>query len=107
MGSTSRRLRLWDAEQGAEVRSFPGHTPPTRGLAFGPDGRRAASGAFDGGVRLWDVTGGKEARGLAAHGAAVGAVAISPDGRAVLSGGADGTLCLWVLPPNRVAGAWR
>jgi WD40 repeat protein len=58
-------------------------------------------------VRLWDVTGGKEARGLAAHGAAVGAVAISPDGRAVLSGGADGTLCLWVLPPNRVAGAWR
>jgi WD40 repeat protein len=91
-------LQLWDVGQGTALCSFPGHTHPIRGVAFGPDGRWAVSGAFDGGVRLWDVTAGKEARGLAAHGAAVGAVAFSPDGRRVLSGGADGFVCLWVLP---------
>jgi WD40 repeat protein len=91
-------LRLWDVGQGTAVRSFPGHTHPIRGVAFGPDGRWAVSGAFDGGVRLWDVNAGKEARGLAAHGCAAGGVAFSPDGRRVLSGGADGTICLWVLP---------
>ena len=92
---------------GAAVCAFPAHTQPIRGLSFSPDGRRAVSGAFDGGVRLWDVAAGREARGLAAHRAAVGGVAFSPDGGRVLSGAADGTLCLWVLPPAAPAVARR
>ncbi len=98
-------LRLWDAEAGMEVRAFPAHTQPIRGLSLSPEGRWAVSGAFDGAVHLWDVAAGREAHGRAAHRAAVGGVAFPPDGGRVLSGAADGSLCLWTVPPARPAAA--
>ncbi|WP_020470169.1 WD40 repeat domain-containing serine/threonine-protein kinase [Zavarzinella formosa] len=43
---------------------FVGHTNVVRSLAFGPDGRRLATGAEDGAVKLWDTRTGQEAIGL-------------------------------------------
>lgn len=72
-------------------------------MAFSPDGRYAATGAFDKAVRLWDVESGKELQRFEGHTWGVQAVAYSADGR-ILSGGCDPdrTVRLWKpLPPAK------
>lgn len=73
----------YNAESGAEVRSFVGPSADKEGpaaahIAFGPDGNLLALGCADHTVRLWDWKTGKEV------GSADGyhkALAISPDGK--------------------------
>jgi WD40 repeat protein len=76
-----------------EVRRFPGHhvNDGVWGVAFSPDGRRAASCGDDRSVRLWDVATGREIWQFLAHGCdyRLRRVAFSPDGRSVLVGGHD------------------
>src|SRR5213594_4311364 len=53
----------------------------TSNIAFSPDGRRLASGHFDGKVKVWDAQAGTELLVFAAHAQPVRGVAFSPDGR--------------------------
>ena len=64
-------------------------------MAFSPDGRLLASGAWDQTVILWDVEAGKQVRTLEGHTWTVSGVAFSPDGRLLASGSWDGTVILW------------
>src|SRR4051812_46668451 len=77
------------------VRPLRGHHGPVLAVAFHPDGRRLASGGFDGLVRIWDTRSGTTRRRLAGHRAKVTALAFSADGRWLVSGDVLGTLCLW------------
>jgi WD40 repeat protein len=81
-----KTVRLWDAETGAEIRSFSGHRRPIWAVAFSPDGDKAVSGGGDGKIKLWDVAGGAELQTLSAHNYPVWSVTFSPDGRLILSG---------------------
>lgn len=94
-----RTIRLWDADTGAEKRSFVGHEGNAGVVAFSPDGRRALSGGQDRTMRLWDVETGQELGRFEAGTGSVTGVAFSPDGRNALSGGfEDPIVRLWRLP---------
>jgi WD40 repeat protein len=58
-GSQDGKIRLWDVQSGAKIRTFTGHSDEISGLAFSPDGRKIISSA-DASARLWDVATGEE-----------------------------------------------
>jgi hypothetical protein len=73
-------VRVRDAITGQELLTLKGHTEGTLSMAFSPDARHLASGAWDGTVKVWDVVGGLELLTLPGHQREVNAVAFSPDG---------------------------
>jgi WD40 repeat protein len=85
-GGLDATIRLWDVENGKEVRRFEGHTEWVIGLAFSPDGRQAVSCALDRSVRLWDVETGRQLRSFSGCRTSEDLVTFSPDGRRILSG---------------------
>ncbi len=46
---------LWDAETGALLRTFRGHTGLVLSVAFSPDGKRVLTGSDDGTARIWQL----------------------------------------------------
>lgn len=53
-------IRLWDVDQGEEVRIFAGHTGAIRSIKVSIDGKRLLSASNDGTTRLWDIATGRE-----------------------------------------------
>ena len=72
-----------------------GHTSRVRSVAFSPDGKTLASGAWDGLVKLWDVATGENIATFEGHTAGVNSVAYSPDGTTLASGATNGSVLLW------------
>jgi hypothetical protein len=64
-------------------------------VAFSPDSKTLAAGAWDGSVRLWEPATGREIRQFVGHAGWVRAVAFSPDGKTLASGGKDRIIRLW------------
>jgi WD40 repeat protein len=91
--SNDGTVRVWDTENGREVRSFRGHST----VAFSPDGTHLASAGDNGKVVLWSCETGGEIRSLAGHTDHVNGVAFSPDGTCLASASDDQTARLWDL----------
>jgi WD40 repeat protein len=88
-------IRLYEAGTEKLVREFADvNSLPTR-LAFSPDGKRLASGAWDGTVIIWDVATGKRLREFPGHRGRVVSLAFSPDGKRLASGSIDTTVLVW------------
>lgn len=85
---------IWDTRSGKELHRLSAHQGEVFALAFSPDGKQLATGAFDGTIRLWNVVSGKQEHLLAENKGYVSALAFSRDGKALFSGeylpGADG-----------------
>jgi WD40 repeat protein len=86
---------LWDLKTGTAREMLRGHTRLVDCVAVTPDGRWAASGAYDKTVRVWDLDYGTCSQVLKGHRNIVDCVCITPDGRRVISGSWDKTLRVW------------
>jgi hypothetical protein len=119
-GGGDSTVRLWDPATGEHLRTLAGHRPTARGVtcvAFSPDARYLASGAYDMTVRLWNPATGKHLVAEVGHYGGSGwvglrffsgvtCVGFSPDGRWLASGGADKTVACetWKGLPAPAAG---
>lgn len=98
-------MRWWDLRTGEEIRRFEGHTHTIHGLAFGPNGRTAATASWDGSLVLWDLETGEILQRMvddAPEYYVVLAVAISPDGRRALANYPSGNINLWDLETGQL-----
>lgn len=96
-GSDDRVIRLWDARNGALVRSFGGSRQHVFGLAFHRLGNVLVSCGRDEALQVWDARTGTELAVLDGHEGMVLSVAFSPDGRSLATASADRTVGLWTL----------
>lgn len=101
-GHFDNTVRLWDARTGKEVRTITTKTKLDyyRAVAFAPDRRILATGAFRDGIHLYDFVKGKKLRALEpppnfmnldTH------FAFTPDGKTLAVGG-DGAVFLYEIP---------
>jgi len=84
---------LWDALSGEEVLQLSGHEDSIFGVAFGPEGERLATAAWDG-TRVWDAVSGESLLVLEG-GASTYDVSWSPDGSILAAANLDGEMILW------------
>ena len=96
-GTENGDVRLWNASNGAPLRSYEGHTGRVRSVAFSPDGQTIVSGSEDYTLRLWSIDSDQCLYVLQGHTDRVRSVAISPDGTVIISGSDDGTVKIWDL----------
>ncbi|TEB33595.1 WD40 repeat-like protein, partial [Coprinellus micaceus] len=94
-GSEDGLVRIWDAQDGKEVKVLEGHSQCVNSVAFSGDGQHLASGSADCSVRLWDVMAGKEGNVLQGHMDMVASVALSNSGKELVSGSEDGSVRVW------------
>ncbi|QRV76701.1 ribosome assembly protein 4 [Ceratobasidium sp. AG-Ba] len=79
-----------------------GHQRQIAHVAFSPDGRWAASGAWDSSVRVWDGRTGKFVATLRGHVGPVYRLTWSADSRLLVSASKDSTIKIWNLKTNKI-----
>jgi WD40 repeat protein/serine/threonine protein kinase len=83
-------------------RTLRGHSGWVWSVAFSPDGKQIASGAWDGTLKLWDTATGKAIHTMQGDPNWVMGVAFSPDGKRLVSGGFySGVLKVWDVATGR------
>ncbi|KDQ51089.1 hypothetical protein JAAARDRAFT_164179 [Jaapia argillacea MUCL 33604] len=88
------------AENGGKLKPLArltGHQRQVSHVAFSPDGRWAASAAWDNSVRIWEGRTGKFVATLRGHVGAVYRLAWSADSRMLVSASKDTTVKIWDL----------
>jgi eukaryotic-like serine/threonine-protein kinase len=100
-GYTSKAIKLWNPESGAQLGELTNHQGFIFGLAFSPDGILLASCSGDQTIRLWDTKTWTEIATLRGHEDEIFSLAFSADGRRLISGGKDGSVRLWQIPPAK------
>src|SRR5262249_25613085 len=90
-------VRLWDAENGKELRQFGPASSATswfQPLAFSADSKTLAAHRLNT-IALYDVATGNETRQLPGFGGTVFSLAFSPDGKTLAAGSTSYFVALW------------
>jgi WD40 repeat protein/serine/threonine protein kinase len=94
-------VRLWNPQNGHELRVLRGHKGPVNRVVFRPDGKTLLSAGDDAVVRLWDVASGRVVRSFKGHVPSIWGLASSSDGRRIASGSLDGSVRIWEAATGR------
>ncbi|MDQ2976170.1 MAG: WD40 repeat domain-containing protein [Acidobacteriota bacterium] len=104
-------VRLWDANDGAEIAVLRGHQGGVRACVFSPDSSTivSAGGRHDlddpkksfGELKIWSVATGEELASLNGHADQVTCCAFLADGESIISASADGVLKAWNVATGR------
>ena len=95
IGSVAGTPRLLDAQTGATICQFFGHTDPVWELTFSPDSRYVATSSLDKTARLWKTENCELLHVFSGHRDGVASVDFSPDGKYLATGSWDKTARLW------------
>jgi WD40 repeat protein len=60
-------IKIWDMENGRELRTLTGHDKEVKSVSWSPDGEFIVSGSDDGTLRIWDAKTGLEKRKLSGN----------------------------------------
>ena len=99
VGGSWEKIRVWDLQTGATIRSIEGHSHWVLSVAISPDGNTLVSGSADKTIKVWNLKTGKlihTLNRLSWHGW-VTAVAITPDGKTIVSGSTNKNIKIWDL----------
>jgi len=97
-GSCDGYIKIWNALNGAEVRSITGEIHSMiSSVNFSPDGKYLVSGHYNDeyAVKLWDFETGNLINTFNGHTGGVKSVNFSPDGKFIVSSGEDGSVKIW------------
>ena len=105
-GSNAGSIHLWDAQTGAKLFTFTGHSNRVSAVAFSPDGKTLVSGD----VRTWRTLFLEHSKRHLKAGpiaflkprATVSKLLFSPDGKILVSGNGKGTIQLWDVHTSRL-----
>jgi WD40 repeat protein len=81
--------------------TLAGRHQGVQSIEFSGDGKRIATGNWDGTAVLWDTASGRALKTIAAHNGIVELVAFSPDGRLLATAGDDTTAKIWDLKTGK------
>eukprot|EP00054_Salpingoeca_dolichothecata_P002374 m.22551 g.22551 ORF g.22551 m.22551 type:complete len:587 (+) comp12961_c0_seq1:44-1804(+) len=95
-GSWDRTVRIWDVQEGKELRCFDkSHTAPITCVRWHPNGVLVASTSSDNTTCLWDASTGKKVRTLKEHFGWVLHCSFAPDRTKLATASWDKTVRLW------------
>ena len=87
-------VTLWDASNGAALKTLLGHSDWVAAVDFSSTGRLASAG-WDNTIIIWDMASGNPLRKIAAHTDVVNSVKFSGNGKLLVSGSADMFVKVW------------
>jgi len=95
-GSSDKTIRVWNAENGAQIMILVGHEKDVNAVAVDKDGRYIISGSSDKTIRIWDLkTGLQIGEPLLGHMDTINSVAINNECTRIVSGSSDNTVRVW------------
>lgn len=94
-------VRLWQARDGSEGRTFPSDGIVARNLVFGPDGQVLVL-VGSRGIRLWRLSNGAALPLADAPTGRLYTAAFTPDGQRLMAWGEDATLYLWQVSDGQL-----
>jgi len=101
-GSRDKTAKLWDLNNGRELKTYFGHESTINGIALSPDGKYFATSSADKTARLWEVATGQLIQTFQGHKDYLTAIKYLPDGKQIITAGYDNEALLWDIESGEI-----
>jgi WD40 repeat protein len=107
VGTTTKRVHVYDTQSGRELFSHEKHTDWIISLRWSPDGMLLASGDRFGAIQIWDAMGGKPFASLRSHTGSIVGMLWTAEGNHLVSAAWDGRICVWDMHEQKEIASWK